>query len=184
MKRALALDGKEVDDCQLKVEISRSKKRALTRPLDPVLTEKADRTVFVTDIDPGIDPTLVREKFEKECGEVALFWYKAFKKGEEQAIAFIEFVHLSSVGKALKLCRTHFLGDSRLVKVRHSVTALTPKEDEPGTCHTPEIDSPASSSGDEGPDDRESVVRNLSSPLNAETVAAKVERLSMKNAAA
>lgn len=184
VKRALDLDGKEVDDCQLKVEISHSKKRALTRPLDPVAQEKADRTVYVTDIDPEIEPTLVRDKFEEECGKVALFWYKAFEKGEKQAIAFIEFAELSSVGKALKLCRTHFLCDSRLVKVRHSVTALTPKEGHPGTCHTPELDSPASSSGDECPDDRESVVRNLSSPLDAEIVAAKVEKLGMKNAAA
>jgi hypothetical protein len=86
VKRALDLDGKQVDDCQLKVEISHSKKRALTRPLDPVATEKADRTVYVTDIDPEIEPTLVRDKFEEECGEVALFWYKAFEKGEKQAI--------------------------------------------------------------------------------------------------
>ena len=156
--------------------------------MDPTSREKAERTVYVTDIDPEIESTVVRSEIERECGEVSLFWYKAFDKGEIRAIAYVEFEDISSVAKALAKCRTRFLSGDRLLKVRHSFLALKPQEGSTdGSCHTPECDSPPSVSSededenddgdDKGKDAEEGddvVVRNLESPLNAESVARKM----------
>jgi len=191
-ERALGMNGKEFNEHVLNVEWSRSKKRRPPRPpMDPASREKAERTVYVTDIDPDADPEDVRRKFEDACGEVTLFWYKAFKKGETQAIAYIEFKSLESVDEALKLCRTHFLSESRLIKVRHSLTALSAREGGArGSCYTPEVSSPGSLSGDDERtcDDAEDVVRDLREPLDAEElkkeVEEKLEKLSVRAPAA
>lgn len=37
----------------------------------------------MTDIDFEIELMFVCDKFEEECGEVVLFWYKVFEKGEK-----------------------------------------------------------------------------------------------------
>ena len=51
------MNGKEFNEHVLNVEWSRSKKRRPPRPpMDPVSREKAERTVYVTDIDPRADP--------------------------------------------------------------------------------------------------------------------------------
>lgn len=50
-----------------------------------------------------------------------------------------------------------------------------------GMCYIFELDSFVSLSGDEGLDDCESVVRNLLFSFDVEIVAAKVEKLGMKN---
>jgi RNA recognition motif-containing protein len=177
-ERALGMNGREFNEHVLNVEWSRSKKRRPPRPpMDPASREKAERTVYVTDIDPDAGPEDVRQKFEDACGEVTLFWYKAFKKGETQAIAYIEFKTLDSVDEALKLCRTHFLSESRLIKVRHSLTALSAREGGArGSCYTPEVSSPGSLSGDdERTCDTEDVVRDLREPLDAEELKNEVE---------
>ena len=190
-ERALGMNGREFNEHVLNVEWSRSKKRRPPRPpMDPASREKAERTVYVTDIDPDANPEDVRQKFEDACGEVTLFWYKAFKKGETQAIAYIEFKSLESVDEALKLCRTHFLSESRLIKVRHSLTALSAREGGArGSCYTPEVSSPGSLSGDdERTCDAEDVVRDLREPLDAEElkkeVEEKLEKLSVRAPAA
>lgn len=187
--RALDFNGKEVlDDAKLVVELTHNERTNPIRELDPVSREKAERTVYVTDIDPEIESTVVRSEIERECGEVSLFWYKAFDKGEIRAIAYVEFEDISSVAKALAKCRTRFLSGDRLLKVRHSFLALKPQEGSTdGSCHTPECDSPPSVSSededenddgdDKGKDAEEGddvVVRNLESPLNAESVARKM----------
>ena len=154
--RALDFNGKEVlDDTKLVVELTHNERTNPIRELDPVSREKAERTVYVTDIDPEIESTVVRSEIERECGEVSLFWYKAFDKGEIRAIAYVEFEDISSVAKALAKCRTRFLSGDRLLKVRHSFLALKPQEGSTdGSCHTPECDSPPSvSSEDEDEND-------------------------------
>lgn len=187
--RALDFNGKEVlDDAKLVVELTHNERTNPIRELDPVSREKAERTVYVTDIDPEIESTVVRSEIERECGAVSLFWYKAFDKGEIRAIAYVEFEDISSVAKALAKCRTRFLSGDRLLKVRHSFLALKPQEGSTdGSCQTPECDSPPSVSSededengdgeDKGKDAEEGddvVVRNLESPLNAESVARKM----------
>jgi polyadenylate-binding protein len=188
--RALDFNGKEVlDHAKLIVELTHNERTNPIRELDPVSREKAERTVYVTDIDPEIESTVVRLEIERECGAVSLFWYKAFDKGEIRAIAYVEFEDISSVAKALAKCRTRFLSGDRLLKVRHSFLALKPQEGSTdGACHTPECDSPPSVSsededenddkgneeGDENEDEDDVVVRNLESPLNAESVARKM----------
>ena len=178
-EKALDMNGKEFNEHVLNVEWSRSKKRRPPRPpMDPVSREKAERTVYVTDIDPRADPKEVRRKFENACGEVALFWYKSFQKGEKQGIAYIEFKTLESVDEALKLCRTHFVSESRLIKVRHSLTALVARDGGAnGSCHTPDVSTPGSLSGDdERTCDDEGVVRDLRAPLDAEELTKEVEK--------
>ena len=178
-EKALDMNGKEFNEHVLNVEWSRSKKRRPPRPpMDPVSREKAERTVYVTDIDPRADPKEVRRKFENACGEVALFWYKSFQKGEKQGIAYIEFKTLESVDEALKLCRTHFVSESRLIKVRHSLTALVARDGGAnGSCHTPDVSTPGSLSGDdERTCDAEGVVRDLRAPLDAEELTKEVEK--------
>ena len=178
-EKALDMNGKEFNEHVLNVEWSRSKKRRPPRPpMDPVSREKAERTVYVTDIDPHADPKEVRRKFENACGEVALFWYKSFQKGEKQGIAYIEFKTLESVDEALKLCRTHFVSESRLIKVRHSLTALVARDGGAnGSCHTPDVSTPGSLSGDdERTCDDEGVVRDLRAPLDAEELTKEVEK--------
>ena len=134
--------------------------------------------MYVTDIDPHADPKEVRRKFENACGEVALFWYKSFQKGEKQGIAYIEFKTLESVDEALKLCRTHFVSESRLIKVRHSLTALVARDGGAnGSCHTPDVSTPGSLSGDdERTCDAEGIVRDLRAPLDAEELTKEVEK--------
>jgi len=188
--RALDFNGKEVlDDAKLVVELTHNERTNPIREMDPVSREKAERTVYVTDIDPEIESTVVRSEIERECGAISLFWYKAFDKGEIRAIAYVEFEDISSVAKALAKCRTRFLSGDRLLKVRHSFLALKPREGSTdGLCHTPECDSPPSVSSEdedengddkskdaeEGDDDDVVVVRNLESPLNAESVERKM----------
>ena len=181
-RRALDLRGREINGCALRVELTNNKKRrggSNTRVLDAESLQRADRTVYVTDIDPDMDPTFVRSKFEDECGPISLFWYKAFTKGEKQAIAYIEFVELSSVDKALDQCRTHFLGDSRLIKVRHSDTALRRKEGDADACYTPES-SIASSGDDRSEEDGDSVVRDLSAPIEEAEAADEADDIASK----
>ena len=180
--RALDLRGREVNGCALRVELTNNKKRrgrSNAPILDPETLKRADRTVYVTDIDPDLDPTFVQSKFEDECGPISLFWYKAFTKGEKQAIAYIEFVELSSVDRALDQCRTHFLGDSRLIKVRHSEIALRPIEGNPNKCYTPESTN-ASSGDDRSEEDGDSVVRDLSEPIEEAESADDVDAIERK----
>lgn len=197
-KRALDFRGREVQGCAINIELTYNKKRrgAPRLALDPLSVDKMERTVFVTDIDPDLEPSFVRSKFEDECGPVTLFWYKAFEKGEKQALAYIEFTELSSVEKALNQCRTHFLGESRLIKVRHSHTPLVPKDDDQGMCYSPALDSPVSSTsgaedaGSEG--EKSSVVRDLITPMAAlaqdpavvDKATERLEQLTVNNPAA
>ena len=168
--RALAMHGKTVENSPLTVELTKNTRQRRRAPMSPEQREKAERTIYVTDIDPELDPTYIRERFDEACGKVSLFWHKIFDKGVYQAIAYVEFVEQSSVDKALGFCRTHFLSDARLVKIRHSLTALRARDDADGECYTPELDtsSPSSVVDDDARSKvtdqsaKESVVRDLS----------------------
>ena len=166
--KALAMHGTHVDNVPLTVELTKNAKLKRRTIMSPEQREKAERTIYVTDIDPELDPSYIRARFDEECGKVNLFWHKTFEKGMDQAIAYVEFVEQSSVDKALSFCRTHFLNDKTLVKIRYSLTALRAREGADGECHTPELDttSPASVKGgaDDAPAEvvKDSVVRDLS----------------------